>query len=49
MLILIINIFRFSEVDEENPDAKPQVHEVLIEGKNKVKLFEKELQPPRGN
>jgi hypothetical protein len=44
-----LGITKFDEVDEENPNQTPQVHEVVIEGNKKSpKLpFEEELQPPR--
>jgi hypothetical protein len=48
-LFLFFSTFRFDEVDEANPDNKPAVHNVVLEGKRKPKLpFEDELRPPCG-
>lgn len=44
-----LGVIKFDEVDEANPDKKPEVHNVVLEGKRKTPRlpFEEELQPPR--
>lgn len=40
---------RFDEVDEANPEKKPEVHNVVLAGKRKAQLpFEEHLRPPSG-
>jgi hypothetical protein len=41
---------RFDEIDESNPDKKPPVHKVVLEGKRGAPRlpFEDYLRPPRG-
>lgn len=50
--VQLISLFfaRFDEVDEANADKKPEVHNVVLEGKRKTHRlpFEEHLRPPGG-
>jgi len=45
-----LGVIKFDEVDEANPEKKPQVHSVVLEGKRKAQRnklpYEDELRPP---